>query len=97
MATIDKTFILKENNKEIRKRIVDAGIHVCLCASFKDACWLIYHTSVANGVHGVGSFGEDTLSQQEELERFMAEVRNPVICKDVDEFINHIKEFELCK
>lgn len=95
METIDKCFILKQNNEEIRKSIEGAGIHVCHCASFTDSCWLDYHTTVG-GVHGVGYWGEEneTHSQEEELARFMAETKNQVVCEDVDDFINHIKEFE---
>jgi len=92
----NKTFILKENSEEIRKKISDMGIRVCVCASFKDACWLDYSTRVNNGVHGVGFYGGemDTHSQEEELARFLGECKNPVFCKDVDEFIRLIKEFE---
>ena len=96
---VDKTFILKENSESIRKKITDAGIRVCICASFKDAVWLDYSTVVANGVHGIGYFGEDveTHSVEEELARFLAECKNPIFCKDVDEFIKLIKEFESTK
>lgn len=92
----DKTFILKNNSEEIRKKITDSGIRVCICASFKDACWLDYSTVVANGVHGIGYFGEEVEihSVEEELARFIAECKNPTFCKDVDEFISLIKEFE---
>lgn len=92
----NKTFILKQNSEVIRQKIKDAGIRVCICASFKDACWLDYSTVVANGVHGVGYFGEEveTHSVEEELARFLAECKNPIFCKDVDEFIRLIKEFE---
>lgn len=90
----DRCFVLKENTEEIRKRIKDAGIHVCVCATFIDACWLDFHTAVANGVHGVGYWGEGTNSQEEELARFVAEVKNPVWCSNVEEFIENIKIFE---
>ena len=92
----NKTFIFKQNSEEIRQRIKDAEIRVCVCASFKDACWLDYSTRVNNGVHGVGFYGEEdeTRSQEEELARFLAECRKPIFCKDVDEFIRLIKEFE---
>lgn len=93
MITTDKTFILKENNKEIRKRIVDAGIHVCICAEFKDADWLDYSTVVGNGVHGVG-YPFEGMTKESTMGLYLHEVKNPVWCSDVDEFINHIKEFE---
>lgn len=89
-----KDFILKENTEEIREKIKAAGIHVCGCAWFKDACWLHYSTAVANGVHGVGYFDDidNVKSQEEELARYMREVRNPIFCTDVDEFIARIKQ-----
>lgn len=91
-----KDFILTENSEEIREKIKAAGIHVCGCAWFKDACWLHYSTAVANGVHGVGYYDDvdGVTSQKEELERFMREVRNPIVCEYVDEFIDVIKAFE---
>ena len=95
----DKTFILKKNSGKIRRRIVQNGIHICSCATFKNAVWLDYSTVVANGVHGIGYFGEEveTHSVEEELARFLAECKKPIFCKDVDEFISLIKEFEATK
>ena len=95
----DKTFILKKNSGEIRRRIVQNGIHVCVCTTFKNAVWLDYSTVVANGVHGIGYFGEEveTHSVEEELARFLAECKKTIFCKDVDEFIRLIKEFEATK
>lgn len=90
---IDKTFILKDNSEEIRKKITDAGIYVCPCANFVDADWLDYHTSVANGVHGNG-YPFEGMTEEETRALFLHEVKNPVWCKDVDEFIKLIKEFE---
>lgn len=90
---VDKTFILKNNSEEIRKKITDAGISVCFCASFVDADWLDYSTAVGNGVHGVG-YPYEGMTKEETLALYKHEVKNPVWCKDVDEFINIIKEFE---
>lgn len=92
----DETYVLKENNETIRQKIKDAGIYVCHCASFVDACWLDYSTRVNNGVHGVGYYGEEngTHSQEEELARFITECEHLIYCKDVDEFITKIKEFK---
>ena len=90
---VDKTFILKNNSEEIRKKITDAGISVCFCASFVDADWLDFSTAVNNGVHGVG-FPFDGMTKDETLALYQHEVKNPVWCKDVDEFINIIKEFK---
>ena len=90
------TIILKENSQAIRERIKEAGIKVCICAGFKDACWLDYHPGITDEVHGVGYYGEEmgTTSQAEECARFLAECRAPVICANVDEFIEKIKETE---
>ena len=90
---VDKTFILKNNSEEIRKKITDAGISVCFCASFDDADWLDFSTAVNNGVHGVG-YPDVGMTKEETLALYKHEVKNPVWCKDVDEFINLIKEFE---
>ena len=89
----NKCFILKNNSEEIRKKIKDAGIDVCYCASFVDSDWLEYHTSIANGVHGNGSPLEG-MTKEETRALFLHEVKNPIWCKDVDEFIKLIKEFE---
>jgi len=92
--TRDTTFILRANSEEVRKQIEMAGIHVCPCCEFKNACWLDYHTSIANGVHGVGYYDETSLSksQAEEIQRYVSEVQNPVFCTSVEDFINKIKE-----
>ena len=89
----DMTIILQDNSEAIRKQIKDAGIKLCCCTSFADACWLDYHPNITDSVHGVGHYGEDagTKSQEEELIRFMSECQEPIICKDVSEFIERIK------
>ena len=89
----NKCFILKDNSEEIRKKILDAGIDVCLCAEFTDADWLEYHTSIANSVHGNG-YPYEGMTKEETRALFLHEVQNPVYCKDVEEFIRLIKEFE---
>lgn len=93
---VDKTFILKNNSEEIRKKITDAGISVCFCASFVDADWLDFSTAVNNGVHGVG-FPFDGMTKDETLALYKHEVKNPIWCENVDEFIRLIKEFEETK
>ena len=93
---VDKTFILKENSESIRKKITDAGIRVCICASFVDADWLDYSTVVANGVHGNG-YPYEGMTKEETRALFLHEVKNPIWCKDVEEFIRLIKEFEATK
>ena len=88
----DKCFILKENNEEIRRKIRDAGIDVCVCSSFYDADWLDYHTTVG-GVHGNG-YPYEGMTKEETRALFLHEVQNPVYCHDVDEFIARILEYE---
>ena len=93
------TIILKENNEAIRQKISDAGIRVCTCAKFVDACWLDFNPGVTDEVHGVGYYGEEvgTKSQEEELARFMAECAEPIFCKNVNDFIRKIKKYrEVC-
>ena len=87
--------VLKDNSKQIRDKIESAGIHVCVCAKFRDACWLDYHPCILKEVHGVGYWGEEarTHSQQEELDRFVATVRDPIWCNNVYEFIDKIKQY----
>ena len=89
----NKCFILKDNSEEIRKKILYAGISVCFCASFAGADWLDFSTAFNDGVHGVG-FPFDGMTKEEMLALYKHEVKNTVWCKDVDEFINLIKEFE---
>lgn len=89
-----KTFILKDNSPEIRQRIRDAGISVCICASFDTSRWLNYSTRVANGVHGVGGSDDFNESVDAVIARFVFECNNPIYCEDVDDFIRHIREFE---
>ena len=86
------TIVLKDNSLAIRKKIRCAGIDVCCCAEFVDACWLDFHPNVTDSVHGLGYYGEETKSQEEELARFQAENPDCYYCKDVDEFIEKIKE-----
>ena len=87
---------MKENSQEIRKRIKGAGISVCVCAEFADACWLDFHPNLVNDfkvrdVHGLGYPCEGE-TQEQELARFLYEAKDPYFCKDVDEFIKMVKE-----
>jgi len=86
------TLVLKDNSPEIREKIRQAGINVCSCAEHKDSVWLDF-TGI-NGVHGVG-YSDETdgnLTVEQELARFQAEVKDIVYCKDVNEFIETIKQ-----
>ena len=84
--------VLKENSEEIRDKIKSAGINVCICAQFVDACWLDYHPNVGS-VHGIGFHSDEPYephTQQEAIDRFLAEATDIVLCKDVEEFITKI-------
>lgn len=89
-----KTLILKHNSEDIRNKIKQAGIDVCTCSEYKESVWLDY--SGINSVHGIGYSDETVgnLSIEQELKRFMAECKEPVFCKNVDEFIIKIKEYK---
>lgn len=89
----DRTFILKENSEEIRNLLTSIGIYVCHCASFVDSDWLIYSTSIANGVHGFG-YPYEGETKESTKAMFLHEVKNPVWCENVDEFIEKIMEHE---
>lgn len=93
---VDKTFILKENSFAIRKKIEKSGIDVCVCASFKDADWLDFSTVVDNGVHGVG-YPYEGETKETTLAIYVHELKNPVWCNNVDEFINEIKKWYASK
>lgn len=88
-----KTIVLKENNEAIRKKIEEAGIGLCPCASFKDSIWLDYSGITPNIVHGVG-YPFECETQEEHLKRFVEEVRNPVWCDNVEQFIKEIKNYD---
>lgn len=91
------TLVLKENSPEIREEIKKAGIELCKCAEFENAVWLDFTNH--NGVHGVG-YSDETegnLSVEQELTRFQEEVKDIVYCKDVNEFITKIKNYETWK
>lgn len=88
------TLVLKDNSPEIREKIRQAGIDVCSCAEHKDSVWLDFMN--INGVHGVG-YSDETdgnLTVEQALARFQVDVKDIVYCKDVNEFITKIKNYE---
>ena len=85
------TIILKDNNVEIRRKIVDAGIKLCPCAEFVDSDWLDYNPGITEFVHGVGSPYEG-MTKEDTRAQFLFELKDPVWCENVDEFIDKIKE-----
>lgn len=88
-----ETLVLKENSPEIRKALAYHNIECCTCCSFKGAVWLNYEDSISHTVHSKG-YTDDLFpsTQQEELDRFVAETKNIYYCKDVNEFIEKIKK-----
>lgn len=90
----EKTFVLKRNSEEIRKKIENAGIPVCLCASFKKADWLYFSTCCCSMVHGIGyPMEEENMNSEEVKALFIKETKNPIWCDDVDTFIALISDF----
>ena len=88
--------VLKENTPEIRRKILDSGISVCVCAEFNDSCWLDFHPNLVKDfkvmhVHGVG-YPYEGETKESTLAIFLHEAKDPYFCKDVDEFIKMVKE-----
>lgn len=88
-----QTLILKENNPQIREKLLAAGIECCECCEFK-APWLNYNRAITPLVHSVGypSDAEDTTTEEQRLDCYVKECKDPYYCKDIEEFINKIKE-----
>lgn len=87
--------VLKENSEAIRKKITDAGITVCACASFEGARWLDFYPYLETyrEVHGIG-YGDETMDGDTDIAMFLHDNPDACFCKDVDEFINKIKEYK---
>ena len=88
--------VLKQNSLEIRKKIEDAGISLCPCASFNDNSWLDYHVCLNAyfDVHGLG-YDSEEMSAEEYKSLFLYETKpeDIVWCNNVDEFIDTILQF----
>lgn len=88
-----ETLVLKENSPEIIKILSSNNIECCSCCAFEGAVWLTYEDSITHIVHGEGYTDElFPCTQQEVLNRFVAEAKNIYYCKDVNEFIEKIKK-----
>ena len=81
--------VLRKNSKEIIKKIEDAGISVCICATFEGSAWLDVTRSVLesilrgklNGfyVHGNGYWDDDLdipemRNTEAQLKRFVDDI-----------------------
>lgn len=88
-----ETLVLKENSPKIRATLALYNIECCTCCNFNGAVWLNYKDDITHIVHGKG-YTDDLFpsTQQEELDRFVAETKDIYYCKDVNEFIEKIKE-----
>ena len=94
---MSKVIVLKQNSPEIRQKIKDAGISVCICCEFKKAVWLNCYpdSQHAFSVHGIGYSDEDWPVEHElafvehDWKVYNVEV---IECSSVEEFIQRIKE-----
>lgn len=83
--------LIKKNTPELRKKLEDAGLSVCICTTFEDADWLSCWGSHMS--YDVYPDGIDDLSKEAYQEDFIKEI-NPIICESGDEFINMCKQFK---
>lgn len=88
-----KTLILKENNPQIREKLLTAGIKCCKCCELQ-APWLNYNHSITPFVHGVGypEDENDTTTEEQRLDCYVKECKDPYYCESIEEFISKVKE-----
>lgn len=76
--------LIKKNTPELRKKLEDAGLSVCICTTFEDADWLsCWGSHMSYDVHGVYPDDVDDLSKEAYLEMYLKET-NPIICESDD-------------
>ena len=64
--------LIKKNTPELRKKLEDAGLSVCICTTFEDADWLsCWGSHMSYDVHGVYPDDVDDLSKEAYLEMTM--------------------------
>ena len=58
---MSKIVFIKDNSKEIRKKLKEAGFSICVCATFEDSVWLDYHPEekFPFDIHGSGYADKD--------------------------------------
>lgn len=91
---------LRANSPEIRKKLEENGVSVCICCTFPTAEWISYCAATINRVHGVypgddedewgteGLFGNGSNFK----DVFLADHKDYVDCgEDVELFIETIK------
>ena len=94
---MSKVIVLKQNSPEIRQKIKNAGISVCICAEFKKSVWLNCYPDgkTTFDVHGIGYSDDDwpiekaLACAEYEWKQYNVEV---VECESVEEFIQKIKK-----
>ena len=94
---MSKVIVLKQNSPEIRQKIKDADISVCICAEFEKSVWLNCYPEEKTTfyVHGIGFSDEDWPVEQALafVEHDWKQHNTEVIeCSSVEEFITKIKE-----
>ena len=81
---MSKCCIIKSNTPELRQRLEQSGISVCICSSFKEADWLCcWESNMAYDVHGVYPDEVDDLTGETYQELYLKEV-NPIVCESED-------------
>ena len=94
---MNKVIVLKQNSPEIRQKIKDAGISVCICCEFKKSVWLDCYPEgkTTFDVHGIG-FSDDDWPVEHALafveHDWMQHNTEVIECSSVEEFITKIKE-----
>ena len=58
---MSKIVFIKDNSKEIRKKLKEAGFSICVCATFEDSVWLDYYPEekFPFDIHGSGYADKD--------------------------------------
>ena len=89
-----KCIYLTDNSREIRNKLIDAGVKMCPCCSCKGLGWLHYFPDGDN-VHAIMGCDDDVPDEMRH-KVFLAELEDsgqiPVECSSVEEFIKAIKE-----
>ena len=92
---MSKVIVLKQNSPEIRLKIKDAGISVCICCEFLKSVWLDCYPEgkCTFDVHGIGYSDEDWTVEHE-----LAFVEHDWKQHNTDEMYRHLRgETEFCK
>lgn len=91
---------LRSNSPEIRKKLEENGIEVCVCCEFEGSEWISYSQATPGTVHGIFPgdneelWSEDYFGTKETFKDiFLRDAQDYKDCgEDVDLFIKTIKE-----